>query len=330
MNIRKWLPYFLVVLLLILLVIFALILYSYTDEERTLSSDIFVGAVLFLSIAIAIIAYSQARTNDEYKIAEERRHFYITNPVMRKVRMLVQHNDIVLQTLVLITNIAEVRQPNILSEEALKLRNHFDDYLNYMEGVAILANRGSMFKESIEGLWTYYFKGLRRSHTLDFSEGKIQIDEINKCIDLHCATPEAALHVKNLVASILPEEDKSTEDGRDLEERRFIDRVKDLFTSVLPKKSECTEGVPDPIEKNFIRNGKRNAIIDPVERPIWFYVNNPGYEFVPIITFEKRIYSYDSKLYKDKQEWLEKICLDKDGLEPISLHVHHSTRSLPE
>ena len=35
-----------------------------------------------------------------------------------------------------------MRQPGVLSEKALKLRNDFDDYLNYMEGVAILANRG--------------------------------------------------------------------------------------------------------------------------------------------------------------------------------------------
>lgn len=289
MNIRKWWPQLLIVFIIAIgLCFFARGMYFNTNEMKILSSDIFVGSVLFLSIAIAIFAYNQARNNDEYKIAEDRRHFYITDSVMRRVRMLVEHNDIELQTVVLMTNIAEVRQSGVLSEKALKMRNDFDDYLNYMEGVAILANRGSMFKESLEGLWTYYFKGLRRSHTLDFSNAKIQVDRIKEYIDSLCATSQAASHVK------------------------------DSLDSVLQKKNESSEEVRDPIERKYIKNSEKAAIIHPVERPIWFYVNNPGYEFVPIIAFEKKIYQYDRKLYKTKQKWLQEIQLDRDGLEPIS------------
>ncbi|MCJ7654674.1 MAG: hypothetical protein MUO97_05125, partial [Dehalococcoidia bacterium] len=120
-----------------------------------ISVDLFSGAVLFLSFLVALYTYQHNRKHDEYKIAEKRREDFILRCEFKEIRMLIENNDIKLQTVIAITNIMESRKPGFLSGEMMNLHEKFDNYLNYLEGVAILANQDSITKESREGLWSY-------------------------------------------------------------------------------------------------------------------------------------------------------------------------------
>ena len=124
-------------------------LYNNTGFNRSVSVDTFCGAVLFLSFLVAFIAYRSGKINAEYQKAEDRGDHFLCDSTMKRINMMIEHNDIKLQTIVAIANIMETRKPGLLPNEMMILKEDFDCYLGFMESIAILANRGSVLKESL-------------------------------------------------------------------------------------------------------------------------------------------------------------------------------------
>ena len=65
--------------------------------------------------------------------------------------MLIERNDIELQTVVMMINIAGSYEPETIPRGYWELQEEFDQYLNFLEGIAILYNHRDIFKESMEG-----------------------------------------------------------------------------------------------------------------------------------------------------------------------------------
>jgi hypothetical protein len=239
------------------------------SASDNISVDLFSGVVLFLSFIVALATYQSNRKHDEYKIAEARREYFITNPELKKIRMLIEHNDVELQTMLAITNIMGFSKSGLLPEKIMELHEDFDTYLNYLEGIAILAKQRSIVKESLDGLWSYYFGRLRGTHLYDFDDPKhpILINDIHDCID--------NIYIKNKnVADIIKTELKNyvaSYEGKGKEYKR----VKDAN---------------DPIEEKYEKDELRVTKINALARPIWYYINGPRYEFETVIELCVRLY----------------------------------------
>ena len=150
-----------------------------------------------------------------------------------------------------------------LSTESLELHEKFDNYLNYLEGVAILCTQNCIKKEELMGLWPYYFMRLRKVHTFN-SNGEtfcVKKDNMHR-------------HLNSLYDGDIPDE------------------IERLWSN------EDYGKLKDPISKQ--------EVIDPLERPIWYYINNGDYIFTPIIELVKELYK------KDKNKL--NLCLRNDGL----------------
>ena len=221
-------------------------------QGDNLSIDLFGGAVLFLSFSVALLTYQDNRKRDEFQVAERRREYYIIDEKLKTMRMAIGHNDIQLQTIVSIANIMDYRKPGFMPEKIMKVHEDFDSYLGYMEGVAMLANRGHVSKESLKGLWSYYFKQLKQACLLDFNdlEFPVSIDDINDCID--------ELY-----------EDRS----------QTARAIKTEIKKYIVKGTGKSEKAREPKDHN------RDGSINPLERPIWYYINDRNNEFEAIIEF---------------------------------------------
>ena len=228
---------------------------SYDDN---ISIDLISGCVLFLSFLVALNTYLGSRKRDEQLLAEKRREYFITNNEFKEIRMLIEHNDIELQTMIAITNIMEWRKPGFFSKEMMRLHENFDSCVTYMESIAILANQDGIATESLKGYWSYYFKRLRGIHLLDFDDPNhpVLIENINQCIDnFYEDNTDAADAIKaEFQKHISSQESESTKHKRGAKPAAYT----------------------DPIE---LRYKSREARINPVSRPIWHYINSPEYEF---------------------------------------------------
>lgn len=253
---------------------------SYNDN---ISVDLLSGCVLFLSFLVAIYTYLGSRKRDEHLMAEKRRENFIMDKEFKKIRMLIEHNDIKLQTVIAITNIMKCHKPGLLPQHAMELHEEFDAYLAYMESIAILAKQDGIVDASLQGYWSYYFKRLRGVHLYDFdnsSHPTILINDINHCID------------------DLYKDDINAADAIKAEFKKYISSYESKG-----KEGKRIADANDPIEEAHEKDKLKVARINPVARPIWYYIiNKRDYEFESIIEL------FVSRLYKTKY-----VSLYEDG-----------------
>ncbi len=253
---NKVIPIVLLAALFVLFLVWGILMWNNdVNGHDNLSIDLFGGTVLFLSFAIAIFTYQNNKKRDEYQIAERRREHYIIDDKLKTIRMAIGHNDVQLQTIVAIANIMDYRRPGFMPEKVMKIHEEFDSYLGYMEGIALLANQGSIMRESLEGLWSYYFKQLQSAHLLDYSnpEYPVSIDDINNCIDdLYKDNKQTGNAIKSRIIRYIPQEAAQFE------------------------------------ESSVAKPCNQKEVINPLHRPVWYYINHGENEFKPIVDFYRK------------------------------------------
>ena len=179
MRNTNWLVMVFMLIFLGLMVFSTRFLLSLTKQN--ISADVLTGIVLLLSAALAYITYIRTRNNDQLVLSEKKRDDFNADENLAKVRMLIEHNDVELQTVIALLNTSEdPHDPTILPSEYWKLHEQFDQYLNFLEGVAILLMHKHISQESFESLWSYYFKRLREADTLDSNgETRLQVEGLS-------------------------------------------------------------------------------------------------------------------------------------------------------
>lgn len=237
-------------------------------SERAMSVDVLVGTVLLISVVAAVVAYLWSRNRDVLNVSVARREEFIKNQDFQDIRMRIEHNDIELQTIIATLNVApKPYDPKVLPTHKWQLHEKFDDYLNYLEGVALLYKKGYVTKEELEGLWSYYFARLRKVHTLTFTEPH----HPKKAEILECS---ASFYGGNIPTQI--------------EELWSRDNYKEIPDPIIGevcaghnKYKKINEGLKDE---------DRNKKINPIERPIWYYTNYGDYKFTAIIELLRQLY----------------------------------------
>jgi hypothetical protein len=234
-----------------------------------LSIDLFGGCVILLSVIVAGYSLWTTRQHDQFQLIEDRRKQFILDKDLKQMRMLVEHNDLRLQTVIAIINITKYRTPGILTNEMKELHEELDCYLSYLDGIAAVLDKGSSKRER-QNLWSYYCKRLRKINLLArvSSEHHLLIDDINSCIDdLYENNKELANKMKNKFADY--------QGGID---------IGDVDVCIF-----------DPIEKEYL---KKDIRISPIDRPIWFYINTPEYEFEQLIKLCTGLYGNNDPYVK--------------------------------
>ena len=214
-----------------------------------MSIDLLAGIAVFFSIVVAYLAYVSGRTTQTLTLSEERRDDLIKTPRLAHIRMLIEHNDIELQTIVMILNISDRYEydSDTLPRGCWALHEQFDQYLDYLEGVAILYSHGHMFRESAEGLFEYSLKRLRDVNTLDADTHAIKLSRVQKCME-------------------------------DIYQGKIPQRIWGVWQEALRGKAE--DRVRDPVTQECI---------SPLANPVWYYVNSPGKEFKSIRSMWERL-----------------------------------------
>ena len=214
-----------------------------------MSIDLLAGIAVFFSIVVAYLAYVSGRTTQTLTLSEERRDDLIKTPRLAHIRMLIEHNDIELQTIVMILNISDRYEydSDTLPRGCWALHEQFDQYLDYLEGVAILYSHGHMFRESAEGLFEYSLKRLRDVNTLDADTHAIKLSRVQECME-------------------------------DIYQGKIPERIWGMWQEALRGKAE--DRVRDPVTQECI---------SPLANPVWYYVNSPGKEFKSIRSMWERL-----------------------------------------
>lgn len=264
---RNWLIIILIVITFGVAIFGASVLFT----KGLISADIFTGMALLLSVLIALITYRWTRNNELLILSEKKRDDFIKEPSFKRIRMLIEHNDIELQTVIAILNISNPYEPKTLPIKYWELHEEFDKYLNYLEGLAILYKHKNIFKESLEGLWSYYSKRLRKVHTIDFTKRQPKMAEMEECIN-------------SIYEGSIPKE------------------IKDAWEKC---KSGGYEGIEDPIKKDA-KNKEKKEYINPIERPIWYYINYGPYALTPLKELIKDLYQHESEK--------NNLSLENDGI----------------
>ena len=274
MDLMAWLG--IVLLLLISLVAYRIWRLEVPPNENV-SIDLFGGLILLLSFTAGLIAYQLNKRHDEALRAENKREYFITDDKLKRIRMCIGHNDLQLQTIVAIVNIMDYSKPGLMTEKVMKFHEEFDSYLNYMEGVAILANKGSIMSESLTGLWSFYFKQLRQARLLgkdSYIKGaQITFNDITFCIDkLYEDDKKLAKIIKGEINKYAPTKKKTKlNDPVNLEPVHEIKKLN------------------DPVDSGSVH---------PLEMPVWYYIINKGNEFDPIIKLSKKFWKKETKEVK--------------------------------
>lgn len=130
-------------------------------DDKSLSGDILMTAVLFAAALVALWGYLWNRRNDLAVVSEKNRESFLTNEVYGHVRMLIEHNDLTLQTLVAILNTSDPYQPGLIPVRYQGLHEKLDQYLGFLEGIAVLLRTKTISRESFVNIWAYYLERLR-------------------------------------------------------------------------------------------------------------------------------------------------------------------------
>lgn len=201
--------------------------------------DIVTAVAVIFSVIVVYIGYTFTRRRDSQTLTENKRDEFTKSESLARMRMLIEHNDIELQTVVMILNIAEPYEydSDTLPRKYWELHRDFDRYLDFLEGMAILRDQGNVFPESVKGLWRYYSTRLMQVDTLDVGTHAIKRDQIEECMD-------------------------KIYDGN------VPNRIKNAWQDAV--KGHGKQEVRDPIT---------HECINPVEKPIWYYMNRGPYQF---------------------------------------------------
>jgi hypothetical protein len=227
------------IVLVILIIWLAISWDEFTNRELIVSA-----AIGYFSVVLGVFAFFWKKDRDKFQFGNEKREEFILNETFMDIRSRIEHNDVVLQTVIAILNLPhpEMYKPSLLPpnigrgmDDTKKLHECFDNYLNWIEGFAILWKGGLIGEEELEGLWSYCSHRLR--------EVKVEQEEVEKCL-------------KEL--------------------------NKDIIINDFISKLKAQEKRYDPID---------GSEIDPITKPIWFYINEPEYDFPLLIDLIKKAHS---------------------------------------
>lgn len=149
-----------VLISLVVLFIVVLLLYHYFDDSSS-EANALIGVFVAIAFLFTFLTYFSAKKVERFKFGNEKRHEFITNKVLAEIRSRIEHNDIKLMAVLAATNMPNQYtvkyQHNEEEEKGLhNLHEQFDNYLNWIEGVAILWNNGLIEEGDLKGLWQYY------------------------------------------------------------------------------------------------------------------------------------------------------------------------------
>lgn len=211
-------------------------------------SDFATGIAIFVSAVLAIVTYAFSRKNQILALSEDKRDEFISSESFSRTRMLVEHNDLELQTVIMILNIAPRYEydSDTLPRRLWILHEEFDRYLAFLEGLAILYNNGRMYRRSAEGLFSYSLERLEKVNTLDADTHAMKLPQIEKGME-------------GIYGGEIPE------------------RIERIWQEALVGNIE--RQARDPI------TGER---INPLVKPIWFYINSPDKGFDSLISMFKK------------------------------------------
>lgn len=216
---------------------------TYVFPHANIQGDFLSALAVVFTVGIAYAGYSLGRRHECQAVAETKRDVFLERPSLAHIRMLIEHNDVELQTVIMILNIADPYDPDTLPTKHWDLHRQFDEYLDFLEGVAILHNHGDVLKESIEGLWEYYFGRLADVDTLDHDSRTIKLQQIEECIaSIYGGSPPAS--------------------------------VENAWRNALTR-YQSRERAPNPIPLDSL---------NPLQRPLWYYVKSQPYQFRPLAT----------------------------------------------
>lgn len=213
--------------------------------SAVVDSGLLPAVTVLFSVIVAYLAYVSGRTSQRLALCESRRDAFFLSDNLNRMRMLVENNDMELQTVVMILNIIQPHSydADTLPREHWRLHEDFDVYLDFLEGVAILYMNGHMFKESAEGLWSYYATRLMKVNTLYADTDTIKLRQIRKCME-------------GIYRGNIPQ------------------RVETAWRNALSGNTGHNRMLHDPVTGGFI---------NPLERPIWYYINTEPYALTPVI-----------------------------------------------
>lgn len=232
-----------IVIIVGLFLLVAWLVRGYLFPSATIYADFLTALAIIFSVIVAYVGYTFTRRRDSQNITENKREEFVKSESLARIRMLIEHNDIELQTVVMILNIAEPYEydPDTLPRKYWELHREFDQYLDFLEGVSILRDQGNVFPESVKGLWRYYSIRLMQVDTLDVGTNAVKRDQIEECMD-------------------------KIYDGN------VPNRIKNAWQNAVKEHGE--QEVYEPIT---------HKCINPVEKPIWHYMNRGRYQFEPLI-----------------------------------------------
>ncbi len=180
MSNKNWVVIIICGLVAIAILIWRLASLLYSEDHMT--GDILMSVVLILSVLVALVAYLWSRHNDVLVLSEKKRDDFVNGKSFEHIRILTEHNDIELQAIIVILNIiSDPYEYNLIPPKYQELHEKFDQYLNFLEGVAILSKHNNISKESLQSLWLYYFRRLKDVH-IPMKDDQPMFDEVKKCI----------------------------------------------------------------------------------------------------------------------------------------------------
>lgn len=154
----KYVKWIFLSLILLLIIMGLAKLWARQDSKVSISIDVFTCFVLSITGFLIWGQLREASRNNRFMVSEKKRDDFVK---FKNIRMLIEHNNIELQTMIAILNTARPYDPMTLPPEYQNLHEEFDRYLDYLEGVAILYEYGDISDESWRSLWKYNFKRLR-------------------------------------------------------------------------------------------------------------------------------------------------------------------------
>ncbi len=204
--------------------------------------EVFLGIIAYFGFWLTTETYLWSKKIERSRFGNEKRHEFITNKIFTDIQRRIEHDDPELQIVLATLNIEDPSpyeveffsrsyKDNIKDNPDVcmqRLHEDFDNYLNWMEGLAVLWKKGLIDDDELKGLWSYYMKRLR--------EAEINEDTLKQYL-------------------------KDVWKYDEVNVKQFCGLRREQIQN---KPATC------PIENKFI---------DPITRPIWFYINNPLYDF---------------------------------------------------
>ena len=150
--------------LIALVIIIAVIAWEWLYNEVANHGLLLSAGIAYFSVFIALFAYFWKQRIGRFQFGNEKRHQFITDERFMKIRSKIERNDIELQAIVATVN-SDPYHPDVFLDDNDKKWCHecFDDYLNWIEGFAILWGSGMIENEEIRGLWSYYAERLEKA-----------------------------------------------------------------------------------------------------------------------------------------------------------------------